>query len=473
MKNKRNSLLWSFIDNFSQQIVNFIVGVILARLLLPSDFSVIGVIMVFIAISNVFVNFGFNDAIINKKKVTQLDYSTVFWANITLGLLVYIILYFSSPFVELFFDMYNLSYYIRLTGLSIIFSSFSSIHRAKLSRELDFKTISVVSLYAVVISGASAIYMAYNGHGVISLVLRMTLGQFLTLLFFVIFNKWFPQIKFNFKLLKEIAAFSSNLFLSRLLNVLYNNVYYFIVGKIYLQDTLGFYTRAENYKNILSLNIATAIQRVSFSELSRYENKIQREESFLKFISITIVLSFLSMLMLNICSHEIIIITVGLKWLPSVLLLKIMTLSGFFSPLYFINLNYFAIIGNTKKLLQIEFLTKFFVIPVIFIGLYTNLECMLFSIVCLNLLNLVVILITLKKMTLIIVAIQIKLIGKAFSYSLVIFAIYYLILGDKVYYNVTVSLFLKVISITIIFLSCYFVFQKKEITNLVKIFTTK
>lgn len=397
MKNKRNSLLWSFIDNFSQQIVNFIVGVILARLLLPSDFSVIGVIMVFIAISNVFVNFGFNDAIINKKKVTQLDYSTVFWANITLGLLVYIILYFSSPFVELFFDMYNLSYYIRLTGLSIIFSSFSSIHRAKLSRELDFKTISVVSLYAVVISGASAIYMAYNGHGVISLVLRMTLGQFLTLLFFVIFNKWFPQIKFNFKLLKEIAAFSSNLFLSRLLNVLYNNVYYFIVGKIYLQDTLGFYTRAENYKNILSLNIATAIQRVSFSELSRYENKIQREESFLKFISITIVLSFLSMLMLNICSHEIIIITVGLKWLPSVLLLKIMTLSGFFSPLYFINLNYFAIIGNTKKLLQIEFLTKFFVIPVIFIGLYTNIECMLFSIVCLNLLNLVVILITLKK----------------------------------------------------------------------------
>ena len=473
MKNKRNSLLWSFIDNFSQQIVNFIVGVILARLLLPSDFSVIGVIMVFIAISNVFVNFGFNDAIINKKKVTQLDYSTVFWANITLGLLVYIILYFSSPFVELFFDMYNLSYYIRLTGLSIIFSSFSSIHRVKLSRELDFKTISVVSLYAVVISGASAIYMAYNGHGVISLVLRMTLGQFLTLLFFVIFNKWFPQIKFNFKLLKEIAAFSSNLFLSRLLNVLYNNVYYFIVGKIYLQDTLGFYTRAENYKNILSLNIATAIQRVSFSELSRYENKIQREESFLKFISITIVLSFLSMLMLNICSHEIIIITVGLKWLPSVLLLKIMTLSGFFSPLYFINLNYFAIIGNTKKLLQIEFLTKFFVIPVIFIGLYTNIECMLFSIVCLNLLNLVVILITLKKMTLIIVAIQIKLIGKAFSYSLVIFAIYYLILGDKVYYNVTVSLFLKVISITIIFLSCYFVFQKKEITNLVKIFTTK
>ena len=150
-----------------------------------------------------------------------------------------------------------------------------------------------------------------------------------------------------------------------------------------------------------------------------------------------------------------------------------MTLSGFFSPLYFINLNYFAIIGNTKKLLQIEFLTKFFVIPVIFIGLYTNIECMLFSIVCLNLLNLVVILITLKKMTLIIVAIQIKLIGKAFSYSLVIFAIYYLILGDKVYYNVTVSLFLKVISITIIFLSCYFVFQKKEITNLVKIFTTK
>ena len=473
MKNKRNSLLWSFIDNFSQQIVNFIVGVILARLLLPSDFSVIGVIMVFIAISNVFVNFGFNDAIINKKKVTQLDYSTVFWANIILGLLVYIILYFSSPFVELFFDMYNLSYYIRLTGLSIIFSSFSSIHRAKLSRELDFKTISVVSLYAVVISGASAIYMAYNGHGVISLVLRMTLGQFLTLLFFVIFNKWFPQIKFNFKLLKEIAAFSSNLFLSRLLNVLYNNVYYFVVGKIYLQDTLGFYTRAENYKNILSLNIATAIQRVSFSELSRYENKIQREESFLKFISITIVLSFLSMLVLNICSHEIIIITVGLKWLPSVLLLKIMTLSGFFSPLYFINLNYFAIIGNTKKLLQIEFLTKFFVIPVIFIGLYTNIECMLFSIVGLNLLNLVVILITLKKMTLIIVATQIKLIGKAFSYSLVIFAIYYLILGDKVYYNVTVSLFLKVISITIIFLSCYFVFQKKEILNLVKIYTTK
>lgn len=469
MKKQKHSLLWSFIDNFLQQIVNFIVGIVLARLLLPSDFSVVGVLTVFIALCNVFVNFGFSDAIINRKTVTQLDYSTVFWTNVTLGFIVYTFLYFLAPSIETFFDMNNLSGYIRITGLSIIFLSFSSIHRAKLSRELDFKTISIVSILAIIISGIVAVFMAFEDYGVISLVVRMTLGQLLTLIFFVIFHKWFPKFKFDFNLLKNIAKYSSNLFLSRLLNVLYNNVYYFVIGKIYSKSSLGFYTRSENFKNILSLNIATAIQRVSFSELSRYDNKIKREEAFLRYILITIILSVLAMLLLNICSYEVILITVGEKWLPSVPLLKIMTLSGLFLPLYLINLNYLAVIGNTKKLLQIEFFTKMLIIPVVIIGIYTTIEYMLWSIVALNLINLIIIMLTLNKLTTIVIKQQIKFYLKAFLVAVSIFAIYYIFIGDKVFYNTFISLILKGFTTFVFFAAFYFVLQRKEIRNLLKL----
>ena len=187
-KKSQNAFLWSFLDNILQQIVNFSVGIILARLLSPSDFGLIGIISVFIALSNTFVDSGLSDALIHKKNVKNEDYYTIFWANVALGGCTYIILFFVAPYLALFFERNELTLLIRITALSVIFMSLSSIQRTIFTKRINFKIITIVSIVAVFISGLVAVLMALNGYGVMSLVIRMVLGQFITLLVFYLMS---------------------------------------------------------------------------------------------------------------------------------------------------------------------------------------------------------------------------------------------------------------------------------------------
>ena len=196
-KKSQNAFLWSFLDNILQQIVNFSVGIILARILSPSDFGLIGIISVFIALSNTFVNSGLSDALIHKKNAKDEDYHTIFWANVTLGICTYIILFLVAPYLASFFERNELTLLIRITALSVIFMSLSSIQRTIFTKRINFKIITIVSIVAVFISGLVAVLMALNGYGVMSLVIRMVLGQFITLLSFYIISKWRPQFTYK------------------------------------------------------------------------------------------------------------------------------------------------------------------------------------------------------------------------------------------------------------------------------------
>ena len=382
-----NGLFWSVTDNFLQQITNFIVGVVLARILLPEQFGIIGIISIFISISNTFINSGLSDALINKKEATTKDYNTVFWANVIFGIFIYLVLYISSPYIALFFKQESLNDLIRITGISIIIVSFSSIQRTLLTKEINFKTITIISSISVIISGCVALYMAFHGYGVLSLVVRMVLGQFITLLLFWLLNRWRPKFIFDINSFKEMYKYGSNLLLSKLINSVYDNLYYFIIGKFFTPLNLGYYSRADSFKNLASNNITNTVQRVSFTVLSsKTEEKLQMD-LFTKFLVSTFFATSFFMSLLFVCSNEIILILIGPKWIPSILYLKILSLSGLFIPLYKLNINFLAVKNRTQLYFKIEFITKLFAIPIIFIGISFGIIPMLIGIIIVSFLS--------------------------------------------------------------------------------------
>ena len=374
-------LFWSFSDNLLQQIINFVVGIILARLLLPEEFGLIGIITVFLTISLVFVDGGFSAALINKKQTTEVDYNTVFYSNIAISALIYLVIFLSAGWVGSFFDDPRIADLLRLAGLNILLISFSSIHRTIIVRNLNFRLITVVSTIAVVISACCAVYMAYHGYGVYSLIYRILIGEVITIMLFWTVNKWRPAALFSVQSFKEMFRYGGNLFVSNLLNTLNTNIYYLIIGKFFSPVQLGYYTRAITFRDLASTNISNTIKRVSFSTLSKITEKKELSRKFEFFRTVTYLLISFSMLILFFCSREIILILLKEKWLPSVSILKIMSLAGVFMAVYNQNLDFLAVIGKTKRYLHIEVLGKILILPVIFAGIYYGFTVFLAGIV--------------------------------------------------------------------------------------------
>ncbi len=378
MRNKTlTGLFWSFADNFLQQIINFVVGIILARILMPEQFGVLGIISVFIVISDTLVNSGLSDALINKKETTERDYNTVFWANVIFGIFTYIIIFLIAPYVSFFFNQEPLSNLIRISAISIVLVSFSSIQRTILTKNINFKTITIVSFISVFISGVVAVFMAQNGFGILSLVIRMVLGQAITMILFWILNNWKPKFIFDFESFKGLYKYGVNLFFSRFINSIYDSLYYLVIGKYFSPASLGYYTRAESFKSLASSNIISTVQRVSFSSLSAKNDNKNQLDLFEKFISGTFFMTSFFMTILFVSSNEIILILIGSKWSTSIQYLKILSISGLFIPLYVLNLNFFAVKNKTKLYFKIEFYTKLFVIPTILIGIFFGIKAML------------------------------------------------------------------------------------------------
>lgn len=365
-------LSWSFADNIFQQIVNFIVGIILARLLTPSEFGVLGIITVFVSICTLFIDSGLSEALINKKNANGADYHTVFWANVLFGAFIYLVLFFTAPLIALFFNIPELTFLIRLTGVNIILISFSAIQRTIYVKELKFHLITIVSTISVVISGTIAIIMAYQGYGVISLIWRILIGQVVTLILFYIISSWRPKFIFNMNSFKSMYSYGINLFGSRMLNTIYNNIYSFIIGKFFGQEQLGYYSRAHTFQALVSTNISNTVQRVSFSALSKLSDKESQRNMFEKFQDGTMIIVAFMMTFLFLSAEPIILILLGEKWINSISYLQLLAIAGLFLPIYNLNLNYLAVQNKTKTHFKIEIITKLLVIPFIYFGIVSG-----------------------------------------------------------------------------------------------------
>jgi teichuronic acid exporter len=371
-------LSWSFVDNFTNLGIQFVFGIILARLLMPKDYGLIGMVTIFIAVSQSFIDSGFSQALIRKKDCRDEDYSTVFFFNLGIGILCYLLLFASAGVISNFFNEPKLFLLVRVLGINLIINAFGLIERTILTKRIDFKLQTKISVISSVVSGITGIFLAYYGWGVWSLVAQMLTKNLINSALLWLWNKWNLKVVFDIRSFKELFGFGSKLLVSGLIDSIYNNLYYLIIGKYFSAPELGYYTRAEQFKNPPSQNLTSIIQRVSYPVLSTIQDQPEKlKPAYKKLIKCTMFISFVSMIGMAAVAEPMIKTLIGDKWLSSIPYLQLLCFIGMLYPLHVLNLNMLNIKGRSDLFLKLEIIKKILVIPTIVIGVYFGIKIMI------------------------------------------------------------------------------------------------
>ncbi len=369
---------WSFVDNLAGSGISFLVGVVLARLLSPSEFGIIGMITIFIAISNSIVDSGFSSALVRKLDAEKKEYNTVFIFNLIVSIFLYVLLFLSAPAISRFYKEPQLIPVTRTVGLVLICNAFGIIQSTLLIKAVDFKTQAKISIVASLGSGIIGIGMAIYGFGVWSLVAQQVSRQFLNTFFLWIWNTWRPSLQFSIQSFKELFGFGSKLLVSGLIDTIYKNIYYLIIGKFYSPAQLGQYTRAEQFNSIFSSNLTSVVQRVSYPVLSSIQNEDERLlAAYRKVIKSTMLVTFACMLGMAAVAKPMIVILIGEKWLPAAHYLQIICFAGMLYPLHAINLNILKVKGRSDLFLKLEIIKKIIAVLPILLGIFLGIEYLL------------------------------------------------------------------------------------------------
>ena len=381
IKNKTvNGLFWSFIENFAKQGITFIVGIILARVLSPEEFGLISMITIFIAISTSIINSGFSQALIRKRDCTDTDYSTVFYFNLAVSIVLFVILFFSSPFISGFFNEPQIVKLIKVLAIVLIIDAFTITQRTKLTQKFDFKLQTKVSVISDIVSGFVGIIMAHGGFGVWSLVARQIAQRALNAILLWVWNSWIPLLVFSKKSFQELFSFGSKLLVTGLIDTIYRNIYLLVIGKYFSATDLGFYTRADQFQKLPSQNITTVIQRVTYPVLSSIQDDNKRlKTNYQKIVRSTMFITFVLMMGMSAVAEPMIITLIGEKWRPSITLLQMLCFIGMFYPLHALNLNILTVKGRSDLFLKLEIIKKALAVPTIIIGIIWGIKMMIAS----------------------------------------------------------------------------------------------
>ena len=379
LKNKAvKGVGWSATDTILAQGINFIVGLVLANLLDPHDYGIIGYVTIFIALFNCIVNSGFSNALIRKKEVKDIDYSTTFTMNLVMCLVLSLILFLSAPLISRFFDEPQLIPVTRAMSVIVIINAFSIIQRTILNKKIDFKTQTKISFIANITSGVIGITMAYMGFGVWALVGQQITSQLLISILLWTFVRYFPGIKFSIESFKELFNFGWKLTASSILDTLWKEIYQIVIGKTYHTDALGQYTRGKQFAELIATNLTTVVQRVSYPTLSAIQdNKERLKNAYQTIIKVTMLLSFVLLFGLAAIAKPLIIVLIGQKWSYAASLLPIICFSFALYPLHAINLNMLQVEGRSDLFLKLEIIKKCIAIIPIVLGIFISIEAML------------------------------------------------------------------------------------------------
>lgn len=371
---------WSFADNIANSGITFLVGLVLARLLTPEEYGVMAMIMIFIAISNSIVDSGFSNALIRKIDAKRIDYNTVFYFNLVASVLLYALLFVLSPAIAAFFKEPLLVDVTRVIGCVLLINALAIIPRTLFVKDVNFKVQTKVSLIASLSSGAIGIGMALAGMGVWSLVGQQLSRQTFNTLFLWVYARWRPTWEFSWQSFREMFGFGSKLLLSGLIDTVWKNIYYLVIGRCYSSAQLGQYTRAEQFNIIFSSNLTTVVQRVSYPVLSSIQNEPERlREAYRRVIKSTMLITFACMLGLAAVAKPLILILIGAKWLTAVSYLQIICFSGMLYPLHAINLNILQVKGRSDLFLKLEIIKKAIAVGPIVLGVFLGIEFMLWG----------------------------------------------------------------------------------------------
>ncbi len=366
---------WSAADAFLGQGVTFIVSIILARLVTPTEYGLIGICTIFTSVLSGIVDSGFSNSLIRKKNVTEEDYSTMFLTNMGMSLILYLSLFISSPFIAHFFYRPELVDLVRVMGLILFLQGASLVQYTKLTKSIDFKTKTKASFIAAITSGIVGICMAMRGYGVWSLVGQQLSNKFVYSLCLWLFNRWSPNMRFNLNSFQYMWGFGWKLMLSGLLNNVWNQIYQVVVGKCYSPATLGQYTRSRDFASLFSVNFTAIVQRVTFPVLSEVQDdKTRMVEAYRKIIKISMLVTSVILFFLAAIADPLIYCLIGPQWHEAATYLPFICLILFLHPLHAINLNMLQVQGRSDIYLYLEIIKKILsIIPIalgIFVGIY-------------------------------------------------------------------------------------------------------
>lgn len=378
----KSGLLWSSVERFSNQGVQFLFSIVLARLLAPEDYGIVAMVVIFFAIAQTFVDSGFSSAIVRKKDRTESDLSTCFYFNIFVGLGFYILLFLCSPFIADFYNQPILSPIVKISGLTVLINSLCIVQQAQFTIRIDFKTQAKVTLTSTVISGIIGILLAYLGYGVWALVWQGVTGSFVRMILFWIFSKWRPRESFSKDSFHYLFGYGSKLLASGLLDTTYNNIYPIVIGKFYSPAQLGNFSRAQGWASLPSSNITGILQRVTFPVLTEMQDDDERlATNYRKLLRLSAFVVFPLMMLLAAVASPLVRVVITSKWDACVPYLQIICFAMMWYPIHAINLNLLQVKGRSDLFLRLEIIKKVVGVSVMCVTIPLGVTAMCFGMV--------------------------------------------------------------------------------------------
>ena len=379
MKSKTiSSLIWKFSERMGAQIIQFIVSIILARLLTPADYGLIGLITVFITISSVFARSGLGQSLVQKKNADDVDFSTVFYCSLVLSVLLYVVLFATAPFVAQFYNEPVLTGVLRILGLVVIIGTVHSVQSAYVQKTMQFKRFFWSTLGGTVISAFVGIYMAYAGYGVWALVGQQLSNHIVNTVISFFIIKWRPMLKFSFRRVKQLFSFGWKILVSTLIDQIYMNLYSLVIGKTYSTTDLGYYNRGKHFPMIIVNDVNTTIDTVLFPVLSEIQDEKHRLKSMVRRSIVTSTfLIFPMMAGLAAMAEPITMLLLTEKWLPAVPFIQFCCFTYAFWPIHTANLQAIKALGRSDIFLGLEIIKKVVGISILIVTLPYGLMVMM------------------------------------------------------------------------------------------------
>lgn len=468
----KRGFVWNTVERLTTNGIQFILTIILARLLSPDDYGIIAMPAIFLAIAQVLIDSGFANALIRKPDLNEKDLSTAFYFNILVGLGSYLILFIASPFIAGFFNTPILSKLLKVTALVVFLNSLGIVQQAVLTKKMDFKTQAIISAISTFLSGSLGVWMAYNGYGVWSLVFQQVSGALLRVILLWFLGKWKPIWIWSNASLKYLWNFGSKVVVIGLLDSLFNNVYAFVIGKKYDTADLGNYTRAQQFADLPINNIGEIVRRVSLPLLS----EIQEDNNRLSVIYLRL-LEMLSLLIIPLMfglaamASPLIITLLGIEWEGCVLFFQILCIAKIWTPFSAINTNLLQVKGRTDLLLKLDIAKKLVFTIIIGLTFYHGVIYLVGGFGLYTLIGFVINTYYTKRIIGVSFFMQLKAISPSLLYSLTMMLV--VLLFNQLSIVLWLKLALDIILCSIIYFTLVFCFKREAIKNMVMLVRKK
>ncbi len=359
---------WTSVERFTQQIIQFVIGIAIARILAPQDYGIIGMTAIFFAVATTFIDSGFGSALIQNKNRNETDYSTCFYFNVIVGVILYVILWLASPTIADFYRTPILCDVTRVLGLTMLVNSLSISQTAKMTVEMRFKEMAIISIVTQFGTGLIGLYLAYIGWGVWALVFQQLSSCIARLLMMELFLKWYPRLVFSKASFKHMFSYGSKILCSGLINTIYNNLYTLVIGKAFSAKEVGYYNRGNQFAILPTTTILSIFMKVAFPLMAEVQDDVEKlKTAYKKFLRVPLFVLYPILFGLIALAKPLILVLLGEKWLPAVPLLQVLCIGSFFDPLTNINLNILYVKGRTDLVLRLELIKK----PIAFILLFS------------------------------------------------------------------------------------------------------